>query len=81
MADVVVMRLATFDRSGELRELASADAAQAVIDQFGHALAVEQVEDSMGVALLVTCPEQRGLRGAYRLHSLACDRQIPVSVR
>lgn len=80
MEHVVVLTLAT-RHGGTYRECATAENARAAIDQFSHAISVELVDDEQSVRYLVTCPEQRGDRGAFRLHSIACDRRVPVHVR
>ncbi len=66
---------------GTVREYATDETAQAAIDRFGHATNVERVDDEQGTRYLVTCSEQRGDRGAFRLHAIACDHLIPVHVQ
>ncbi|HLL69110.1 MAG TPA: hypothetical protein VK453_25845 [Micromonosporaceae bacterium] len=64
----------------EPSEYATQAAADAALAAFGEALAVERVEDANGVRLLVTCADQRGPRGAFRLHSIACGYRVPVHI-
>jgi hypothetical protein len=80
MEHVVVLCLTT--RYDGVERICATDAdAQAAIDQFGQATSVERVDDERGARYLVTCSEQRGTRGAYRLHAIACDYRVPVHVQ
>lgn len=80
MGHIAVLALsASF--GGSLTEYATPEQAQTAVERFGHALSVEVVDDGdAGCHWRVSCPEQRGDRGAFRLHSIACDLGIPVHV-
>lgn len=78
MSYIVVLELTGPNRDGDLRQYVSPDVAQAALDRFGHAEAAEEVTDEQGTRWVVSCADQRGDRGAYRLHSIACNYGIPV---
>ncbi len=61
--------------AGHGRVYATETQAQAVVDAFGGADVVKTADEWQ-----ITVEKQRGDRGAYRLHSIACAHRIPVHI-
>ncbi len=76
MAHTVVLTLAAGGR-----DYTTADEAQTVLDRFGATDdQIRKVDDGRSTEWHITCAEQRGPRGAFALHSLACAHRILVHV-
>lgn len=64
------------DGSTSMRESSSREDLTRLIQAFGHAVAVREGDDEWQV----DCDSQRGERGAFRLHQMACARNILVHI-
>lgn len=80
MPETVILRRRYRSHGSEgatvLREASSREDLARLIQDFGHAVAVRESDETWEV----DCATSRGLGGANRLHKMACSRSILVHI-